>query len=274
VCSVCTSSYSTCLHTWCAVHFNVARIPCCLYTVQTLYYRAKISFLPCGVTARTKYIFLFWGCGIEKREFLAYFGAFQAKIPVRGWCKLNISRVRGWCGSAKPKYFFGAAYMYDVFVHHHTCLYHIYRRVQPTKECVKKTPIHQYKICLLRSLNNSCSCSRGERFQPIKDHRAQLNDTHHSNHLSHQDVGTHVHTLACRCTGDWTLLNALLCAWNKGAEFCTRQAPGSNYKVNIQAYTHTNTHTSIHTHTNTHPHKHTSARAHKSKITPLGLHST
>ena len=32
------------------------------------------------------------GCGIEKREFLAYFGACQAKIPVRGWCKLNIFR--------------------------------------------------------------------------------------------------------------------------------------------------------------------------------------
>jgi hypothetical protein len=28
---------------------------------------------------------------------------------VRGWCKLNISRVRGWCGSVKLKYFFGAA---------------------------------------------------------------------------------------------------------------------------------------------------------------------
>jgi len=54
----------------------------------------KKSFLPCGVTARTKNIYLFWGCGIEKREFLAYFGACQAKIPVRGWCKLNISRVR------------------------------------------------------------------------------------------------------------------------------------------------------------------------------------
>ena len=35
------------------------------------------------------------GCGIEKRGFLAYFGACQAKTPVRGWCKLNISRVRG-----------------------------------------------------------------------------------------------------------------------------------------------------------------------------------
>ena len=52
----------------------------------------KYRFLPCGVTARTKNIYLFWGCGIEKRGFLAYFGA---KIPVRGWCKLNISRVRG-----------------------------------------------------------------------------------------------------------------------------------------------------------------------------------
>ena len=55
----------------------------------------KYRFLPCGVTARTKNIYLFWGCGIEKRGFLAYFGACQAKIPVRGWCKLNISRVRG-----------------------------------------------------------------------------------------------------------------------------------------------------------------------------------
>jgi hypothetical protein len=55
----------------------------------------KARFLPCGVTARTKNIYLFWGCGIEKRGFLAYFGACQAKIPVRGWCKLNISRVRG-----------------------------------------------------------------------------------------------------------------------------------------------------------------------------------
>jgi len=36
------------------------------------------------VTARTKNIYLFWGCGIEKRGFLAYFGACQAKIPVRG----------------------------------------------------------------------------------------------------------------------------------------------------------------------------------------------
>jgi hypothetical protein len=40
---------------------------------------------------------------------LAYFEACQAKTPVRGWCKLNISRVRGWCGSVKLKYFFGAA---------------------------------------------------------------------------------------------------------------------------------------------------------------------
>jgi hypothetical protein len=55
----------------------------------------KYRFLPCGVTARTKNIYLFWGCGIEKRGFLAYFGAYQAKVPVRGWCKFNISRVRG-----------------------------------------------------------------------------------------------------------------------------------------------------------------------------------
>jgi hypothetical protein len=55
----------------------------------------KYRFLPCGVTARPKNIYLFWGCGIEKRGFLAFFGACQAKIPVRGWCKLNISRVRG-----------------------------------------------------------------------------------------------------------------------------------------------------------------------------------
>jgi hypothetical protein len=55
----------------------------------------KYRFLPCGVTARTKNIYLVWGCGIEKRGFLAYFGACQAKIPMRGWCKLNISRVRG-----------------------------------------------------------------------------------------------------------------------------------------------------------------------------------
>jgi len=47
-----------------------------------------------GMTSTT---FFFYppGCGIEKREFLAYFGACQAKIPVRGWCKLNISRARG-----------------------------------------------------------------------------------------------------------------------------------------------------------------------------------
>jgi len=32
----------------------------------------KYRFLPCGVTARTKNIYLFWGCGIEKRGFLAY----------------------------------------------------------------------------------------------------------------------------------------------------------------------------------------------------------
>ena len=69
----------------------------------------KYRFLPCGVTARTKNIYLFWGCGIENGGFLAYFGACQAKIPVRGWCKLNISRVRGLCGSAKLKYPFGAA---------------------------------------------------------------------------------------------------------------------------------------------------------------------
>jgi hypothetical protein len=39
----------------------------------------KYSFLPCGVTARTKNIYLFWGCGIEKRGFLAYFGACRQK---------------------------------------------------------------------------------------------------------------------------------------------------------------------------------------------------
>ena len=69
----------------------------------------KYRFFPCGVTARTKNIYLLWGCGIENRGFLAYFGACQAKIPVRGWCKLNISKVRGWCGSVKLKYLFGAA---------------------------------------------------------------------------------------------------------------------------------------------------------------------
>ena len=61
------------------------------------------------MTARTENIYLFWGCGIEKRGFLAYFGACQAKISVRGWCKLNISRVQGWCGSVKLICFFGAA---------------------------------------------------------------------------------------------------------------------------------------------------------------------
>jgi hypothetical protein len=55
----------------------------------------KYRFLPGGVTVRTKNIYLFWGCGIEKRGFWAYFGACQAKIPVRGWCNLNSSRVRG-----------------------------------------------------------------------------------------------------------------------------------------------------------------------------------
>jgi len=59
------------------------------------------------VTGRTKNIYLFWGCGIEKRGFLAYFGACQAKIPVQGWFNLNISRVRGWCGSVKLKLFLG-----------------------------------------------------------------------------------------------------------------------------------------------------------------------
>ena len=29
----------------------------------------KYCFLPCGVAARTKNIYLFWGCGIEKRGF-------------------------------------------------------------------------------------------------------------------------------------------------------------------------------------------------------------
>jgi len=66
-----------------------------MYTVQNLYHRAKISFFALRGDSRTKNIYLFWGCGIEKRGFLAYFGACQAKVPVRGWCKLNISRVRG-----------------------------------------------------------------------------------------------------------------------------------------------------------------------------------
>jgi len=67
-----------------------------MYIPYRLYITAqKYRFLPCGVTARTKNIYLFWGCGIEKRGFLAYFEACQAKTPVRGWCKLNISRVRG-----------------------------------------------------------------------------------------------------------------------------------------------------------------------------------
>jgi hypothetical protein len=39
----------------------------------------KKKLLPCGVTARTKNIYLFWGCGIEKRGFLAYFGACLAQ---------------------------------------------------------------------------------------------------------------------------------------------------------------------------------------------------
>jgi len=90
----------------CCVHqqSNSACIPYRLYIAAQ-----KHRFLPCGVTARTKYICLFWGCGIEKRGFLAYFGACQAKIPVRSWCKSNTSRVRGWCGSVSLKYFFGAA---------------------------------------------------------------------------------------------------------------------------------------------------------------------
>jgi hypothetical protein len=67
----------------------ITAVPYRLYiTVQ------KYRFLPCGVTARTKNIYLFWGCGIKKRGFLAYFEACQAKIPVRGWCKLNFY----WCG--------------------------------------------------------------------------------------------------------------------------------------------------------------------------------
>jgi len=41
----------------------------------------KYRFLPCGVTARTKNIYLRWGCGIENREFLAYFGACQSGQP-------------------------------------------------------------------------------------------------------------------------------------------------------------------------------------------------
>ena len=67
---------------------------CNVGTVQTLYHRAKIScFALRGDCAHEKYLF-FLGVR-EKWGFLAYFGACQAKIPVRGWCKLNISRVRG-----------------------------------------------------------------------------------------------------------------------------------------------------------------------------------
>jgi len=72
--------------------FNSERSNFSIYRTDFISLRKNIVFLPCGVTARTKNIYLFWGCGIEKRGFLAYFGACQAKIPVRGWCKLNIFR--------------------------------------------------------------------------------------------------------------------------------------------------------------------------------------
>jgi hypothetical protein len=86
-----------CVQTYSYKLTDLADTACmCAYVPYRLYITAqKYRFLPCGVTARTKNIYLFWGCGIEKRRFLAYFGACQAKIPVRGWCKLNISRVRG-----------------------------------------------------------------------------------------------------------------------------------------------------------------------------------
>ena len=104
------SSLFSC-HLWLlgrSLHYaDVIRLECIPYRLNIT--AQKYCFLPCGVTARTKNIYLFWGCGIEKRGFLAYFGACQAKIPVRGWCKINISRVWVWCGSVKLKYFFGAA---------------------------------------------------------------------------------------------------------------------------------------------------------------------
>jgi len=58
----------------CTQHSTQTYIPYRLYITAQ-----KYRFLPCGVTARTKNIYLFWGCGIEKRGFLAYFGACQAK---------------------------------------------------------------------------------------------------------------------------------------------------------------------------------------------------
>ena len=80
-----------------------------LYRTDFISPRKNIVFCPAGWLRARKISILFWGCGIEKRGFLAYFGACQAKVPVRGWCKINISRVRGWCGSVKLKCFFGAA---------------------------------------------------------------------------------------------------------------------------------------------------------------------
>jgi len=80
-----------------------------IYRTDFISPRKNIIFCPAGWLRARKNIYLFWGCGIEKRGFLAYFGACQAKIPVRGWCKLNIFRVQGWCGSVKLKCFFGAA---------------------------------------------------------------------------------------------------------------------------------------------------------------------
>ena len=86
----CSSDVRKCLLVVTGPHACKIHIPYRLYITAQ-----KYRFLSCGVTARTKHIYLFWGCGIEKRGFLAYFGACQAKTPVRGWCKINISRVRG-----------------------------------------------------------------------------------------------------------------------------------------------------------------------------------
>ena len=71
--------------------------------------RKNIVFCPAGWLRARKISIYLWGAGLKYGDFLAYFGACQTKIPVRGWCKLNIPRVRGWCGSVILKYCFGAA---------------------------------------------------------------------------------------------------------------------------------------------------------------------
>jgi hypothetical protein len=44
-----------------------------------------------------------------KTGIFGVFWSLSGKNPCAGWCKVNISRVRGWCGSVKLKYVLGAA---------------------------------------------------------------------------------------------------------------------------------------------------------------------